>query len=224
MRPDIHRLSVLGMGCNAAVPALVRAYRQATLRPRRAVLVVAIEIASLHYRPYESLENVVVSALFSDGAAAALIVDDDARPGPRVIDDASYCDYRGFDRITSHLTDHGFRGGMTVDVPDVIEQQIGGFVDTLLRRNGLSRRDVRRWCIHPGGPKILAGVQRSLGLADDDLECSRAVLRDFGNMSSPTVLFVLEHVQRLAAPASGELGLLIAFGPGLTLDGILMRW
>jgi alkylresorcinol/alkylpyrone synthase len=224
MRPDIRRLSVLGMGCNAAVPALVRAYGAATHRPRRAVLVVAIEIASLHYRPYESLENVIVSALFSDGAAAALVVDDDARPGPCAIDAASYCDYRGFEHITSRLTDHGLRGSMTVEVPEVIERLIGGFVDALLRRNGLARRDVRRWCLHPGGPKILAGVQRSLGLSDDDLESSRAVLRDFGNMSSPTVLFVLDRLQRLAPPATGDIGVLVAFGPGLTLDGILLRW
>jgi predicted naringenin-chalcone synthase len=132
--------------------------------------------------------------------------------------------YRGFDYITSHLTDHGFQGCMTVQVPDAIEADVGPFVDGLLRRNGLTRDHVAHWCFHPGGPKILDGVRRALGLGERDLEHSYAVLRDFGNMSSPTVLFVLHRIQALSAPRSGEVGLLVAFGPGLTLDGMLLRW
>ena len=87
-----------------------------------------------------------------------------ARPAPTLVDTASYSDYRGFDYISSHLTDRGFQGRMTVEVPDAIESQVGPFVDGLLQRNGLTRSQVAHWCFHPGGPKILEGVQRALGL------------------------------------------------------------
>jgi predicted naringenin-chalcone synthase len=113
---------------------------------------------------------------------------------------------------------------MTVEVPDVIEAAVGPFVDGLLGRNGLTRDRVAHWCFHPGGPKILEGIQRALGLAREDLDHSYAVLRDCGNMSSPTVLFVLRRIQELRAPRNGDIGVLVAFGPGLTFDGILLRW
>lgn len=223
LRPDVRRLSVLGMGCNAAVPGLVRAHQSAQSPPGRNVLMVALEISSLHYQVNEALENVVVSALFADGAAAIVI-----RPclasGPVLLDTATRCDYLGFQYITSHLTDHGFQGSMTVEVPGAIEAAVGPFVDGLLDRNGLSRDGVAHWCVHPGGPKILDCVRRALDLDERDLEHSYAVLREFGNMSSPTVLFVLERIQRLRAPRGGDIGVLLAFGPGLTLDGLLIRW
>jgi len=223
LRPDVRRLSVLGMGCNAAVPGLVRAYQSAQSPPGRNVLTVALEISSLHYQVSEALENVVVSALFADGAAAS-VISPHLTPGPILVDTATQCDYRGFDYITSHLTDRGFQGSMTVEVPEAIEAAVGPFVDGLLGRNGLTRDQVAHWCLHPGGPKILECVRRALDLEERDLEHSYAVLRNFGNMSSPTVLFVLHRIQALRAPRSGEIGVLVAFGPGLTLDGLLMRW
>jgi predicted naringenin-chalcone synthase len=184
---------------------------------------VALEISSLHYQVNEALENVVVSALFADGAAATVISPRLAR-GPVLLDTATHCDYRGFDYITSHPTDSGFQGSMTVEVPDAIEAAAAPFVDGLLHRNGLARERVAHWCLHPGGPKILDGVRRALDLREGDLEHSHAVLREFGNMSSPTVLFVLDRIQTRQAPASGEIGVVVAFGPGLTLDALLLRW
>jgi alkylresorcinol/alkylpyrone synthase len=222
-RPDIRRLSVLGMGCNGAVPGLVRGFQSAHGPPGRTVLVVALEISSLQYQLNQELENVVVSALFSDGAAAAVISPRGAR-GASLVDAASQCDYRGFEYISSHLTDRGFQGRMTVEVPGAIETAIGPFVDGLLARNGLTRSDVAHWCFHPGGPKILEGVQRALGLADRHLEHSYAVLRDYGNMSSPTVMFVLRRIEELHALRGGDVAVLVAFGPGLTFDGMLLRW
>lgn len=222
VRPDVRRLSVLGMGCNAAVPGLVRAYQSAHGAPGRTVLMVALEISSLHYQVDEALENVVVSALFADGAAAT-VIRGGATSGPTLVDAATFCDYRGFDYITSRLTDRGFQGCMTVEVPDAIATAVGPFVDDLLGRNGLTRDRVAHWCFHPGGPKILEGVRRALDLDAQHLEHSYGVLRDFGNMSSPTVLFVLQRIQT-RAPRRGEVGVLVAFGPGLTLDALLLRW
>jgi predicted naringenin-chalcone synthase len=98
------------------------------------------------------------------------------------------------------------------------------FVDGLLARNGLDRAGVRFWGIHPGGPKILDSLQERLRLRDDHLAPSRTVLRRYGNMSSPTILFVLEEIQRSAEPRPGDYGVLLAFGPGLTMEGMVVRW
>jgi predicted naringenin-chalcone synthase len=109
-------------------------------------------------------------------------------------------------------------------VPDVLAANIEAFIDPLLKRNGLTRDAVRFWGIHPGGSKILDYLQQRLGLTDAHLEHSRAVLRDYGNMSSPTILFVLDRIQGCGAPKIGDHGVLMAFGPGLTMESALVRW
>jgi len=97
-------------------------------------------------------------------------------------------------------------------------------VDTLLARNGLSRADVSHWGVHPGSSKILDYVQQRIGLAEDALNPSRKVLADYGNMSSATILFVLDELQRQRKPKQGEWGVLMSFGPGLTMESALVRW
>ncbi len=251
MRTDLRRTCVLGMGCYGAFPALLRA-REAVARPGRTALVLALELCSLHLQMDDSLENLVVSALFADGAAAVLVGDaaspaNGARPeglageavrmpggeaaitagqagGPRLVDAATYCDYQTFDHMAFHVTDTGFQMRLSAYVPDVLKANVAGFVDGLLGRNGLDRAGVRFWGIHPGGRKILDYLQAQLGLADSDLAYSRHVLRHYGNMSSPTVLFVLDAIQRQGAPRPGDYGVLMAFGPGLTMEGALVQW
>jgi predicted naringenin-chalcone synthase len=123
-----------------------------------------------------------------------------------------------------HLTNHGFRMRLSAYVPKILAANIETFVDKLLARNGLSRADVTHWGVHPGGRKILDYVQECLELAADALAPSRTVLHAYGNMSSATILFVLDEIQRQRHPASGEYGLLMSFGPGLTMEGALIRW
>jgi predicted naringenin-chalcone synthase len=123
-----------------------------------------------------------------------------------------------------HVTDHGFQMRLSAYVPDVLAANIEAFIDPLLERNGLVRRDVRFWGIHPGGSKILDYLQTRLELTDAHLDHSRAVLREYGNMSSPTILFVLDRIQRRGAPQAGDHGVLMAFGPGLTMESALVRW
>ena len=96
--------------------------------------------------------------------------------------------------------------------------------NSLLRRNGLTRADVRHWGVHPGSSKILDYVQERLGLATNQLNASRVVLSEYGNMSSATILFVLDEIQRQSQPAAGDFGILMSFGPGLTMEGALIRW
>ena len=247
MRSDLRRTCVLGMGCYAAFPALQRAREAVTATPGRLALVLAIELCSLHLQTDDSIENMVVSALFADGAAAALVGHPDTlraaqatRPastapaaahggfawagGPRLVDSATFCDYQTFDHMAFHVTDHGFQMRLSAYVPDVLAANVAAFVDPLLARRGLTRDQVRFWGIHPGGSKILDYLQRQLALSDLQMEPSRAVLRGYGNMSSPTILFVLDQIHRVGQPAPGDYGLLLAFGPGLTMESALVQW
>jgi predicted naringenin-chalcone synthase len=228
MRPDVRRTCILGMGCYAAFPGLLRAREAVAAQPDRLALMLALELCSLHLQADNSMENIVVSALFGDGAAAALVghPGGSLRPGrgPRLLDAATYCDYTSFDHMAFHLTDHGFQMRLSAYVPQILTARIEAFVDDLLGRNGLSRNDVRFWGVHPGGGKILDHVQSRLALTDADMEFSRAVLREHGNMSSPTILFVLEQIQRCGQPQAGDYGVLLAFGPGLTTEGALLQW
>jgi predicted naringenin-chalcone synthase len=229
MRSDLRRTCVLGMGCYGAFPALHRAREAVAAHPGRLALVLALELCSLHLQDDDSLENMVVSALFADGAAAVLIGTGDeaaglAPRGPRLVDGATYCDYTTFDHMAFHVTDHGFQMRLSAYVPDVLAANVEGFIDPLLARNGLTRADIAFWGVHPGGSKILDYLQQRLGLDEAQMRFSRAVLRDYGNMSSPTILFVLDQIQRLGQPAPGDYGLLMAFGPGLTMEAAVIQW
>lgn len=223
MRPDLRRTTVLGMGCYAAFPGLLRAREAAASAPGRRALVLALELCSLHLQLDDSLENIVSAALFADGAAA-VVIENDASGGPHLLDAETYCDYTTFDHMAFHLTDNGFQMRLSAYVPDLLAAQVESFIDRLLTRHHLRREDVAHWGIHPGSGKILDHVQQRLGLSVAQLEPARAILRSYGNMSSPTVLFVLEQIQRESRPAPGDYGVLMAFGPGLTMESALLRW
>jgi predicted naringenin-chalcone synthase len=230
MRSDVRRTCILGMGCYAAFPGLLRA-RDAAVEPGRLVLVLALELCTLHFQMDASLENAVASALFGDGAAAAVVgqMNRTHAPrlpsiGPMLLDSATHCDYSTFEHMAFNLTDHGFQMRLSAYVPDLLAAKIETFVDGLLERNNILRQDVRFWGIHPGGRKILDYLQTRLELTDEHVAFSRSVLSQYGNMSSPTILFVLNEIQCQGKPYAGDYGLLLAFGPGLTMEGLLLQW
>ncbi len=232
MAPNLQRTCILGMGCYAAFPGLLRARQAVAGQPGRTALVLALELCSLHMQFDDTLENVVVSSLFGDGAAAAIIRQEgpaeDRKPGsrpmPRLVDAVTFSDYQTLDHLAFHLGNTGFKMRLSAYVPQVLAANVEDFVGQLLGRNHLQQGDIRFWGIHPGGRKILDSLQKRLGLADPQLEFSRRVLREYGNMSSPTILFVLDEIQRQGHPAPGEYGVLMAFGPGLTMESALVRW
>lgn len=205
MRSNLNRTCVLGMGCYGAFPALRRAREAVQGNPERLALVLALEICSVHMQFDDSAESVVSSALFSDGAAMALVSGLDSQPSstgkPRIVDMQTHCDYTTLDHMSFTLTDHGFRMYLSSYVPDLLASSVTPFVDKLLRSNDLSRADVRFWGIHPGSTKIIDYVQANLGLSDEQVECSHHILHNYGNMSSVTILFVLEHIQICSRPS-----------------------
>lgn len=224
MRPNVQRANILGMGCYGAFPGLLRAW-QAAAFGRRA-LMLSVELCSLHLQFDDSAENVVASALFSDGAGMALIGVDDGRGQhvPRLLQSATFSDYQTLDHMSFTLTDHGFRMYLSSYVPDLLAANIERFISGLLAREGLTCRDVQHWGVHPGSAKIVDYVRDRLGLTDDQVASSHQILYDYGNMSSATILFVLEHIQRCEKPQPGAYGVLMAFGPGLTMEGLLVQW
>jgi alkylresorcinol/alkylpyrone synthase len=230
MRPDLQRSCILGMGCYGAFPGMRRGFESAMSAPGRITLVLALELCSLHLQSDQSSENVVSTALFSDGAAAVVIADHSPTfssqntCAPKIISTKTHCDYSTLDHMSFAVTDHGFRMYLSSYVPDLLTAQVESFVDDLLAANHLRRTDIPFWGIHPGSTKIVDHIQARLGLNDAQVECSHSVLYNYGNMSSATILFVLEHIQRCSHPARGDYGVLLAFGPGLTMEGMLVQW
>jgi alkylresorcinol/alkylpyrone synthase len=234
MRPSLRRACVLGMGCYGAFPGLVRARDAVVAGQEPIALVLALELCSLHLQFEDTLDIIVASALFGDGAAAAVVGDrrrKDAaslnvhgRSAPMLVDATTYCDYQTFDHMAMHVTDHGFKMQLSAYVPNVLAANVAELVDGLLSPHGLKSSDVRFWGVHPGSGKILDYVQDCLGLDPSALDSSRHVLRNYGNMSSPTILFVLDQIIRAGNPQPGDYGVLMGFGPGLTLETALIRW
>jgi predicted naringenin-chalcone synthase len=230
MRSDLKRSTILGMGCYAALPGLQRVRDSVLAHPGRTALLLCVEICSLHFQSDDdSIENAVCSALFGDGAAAVLIGVDDPPAGggtlrPALVDFETACDYQTLDRMAFHLTDHGFQMRLSAYVPKILSANIEAFVDGMLVRNGLRRVDVSVWAAHPGSAKILDYTAEKLALSPGALECSYEILRQYGNMSSPTILFILNEIQKESLPAAGDYGVILAFGPGLTIEGALLKW
>jgi predicted naringenin-chalcone synthase len=223
--PDARRVFVGHMGCYAALPGLGIAADYVALNDRPAALL-CIELTSLHVQPpTRDPQQVVAHALFSDAAAAVALVPGDATtpaPALAITEVASLTDTTTADHMTWHVTDLGFRMGLSPRVPDVLAHHVVPLIHGLLERHGYGVDDVSGWAIHPGGPRILEVVQGELGLSDAQLSTSRAALAEHGNCSSPTVLLVLERLLRDPAPRTGPV-VMMAFGPGLTLFAGLLR-
>lgn len=230
--PDTQRTVVGFMGCYAAFNALRVAHGFCQSRPDARVLVVCVELCTLHFQIEDTLESAVVNALFSDGAAAAVLAarpEDEAHGKLAYADSHTLLDDDSMGDMTWEIGDTGFLMGLSPRVPGVIARHLPGYLDTLLGRNGLGQEDVGFWAIHPGGRAIVEKAQEVLGLTDEAVHDSFEVLRLNGNMSSPTILFILRRFleRHEALRAAGEEGLAngvaMAFGPGLTLEGCLWQ-
>lgn len=228
--PPTTQRTVIGfMGCYAAFNALRTAHSFCQSNPDARVLIVCAELCTLHFQVDDSLEDVVVNSLFSDGAAAAVLSSreaSDARGRLAYVDNRSHLDDDSMEDMTWAIGDTGFKMGLSSRVPDVVGENLPAYVQNLLSPHGLERDDVGFWAIHPGGRRIVEGARAALDLPDAVVQDSLAVLRDYGNMSSPTILFVLKRILDRRAQGDGappEHGVAMAFGPGLTIEGTLFR-
>ena len=222
MAPNTQRLFVGHMGCYAALPGLGAVSDFARVRELPALLLCA-ELTSLHLQPSSArvdTQQIVAHALFSDAAAAAVVVPR-AAGGYAVRDVSAMTDTSTADHMTWDVTDLGFRMGLSPRVPQVLSMHVRGLVDDLLARQGLQVSDVDGWAIHPGGPRILNVVERELGLSPQALTASRSILAERGNCSSPTVLLILDRLRRADQPPRRVV--MLAFGPGLTLYAALLE-
>lgn len=229
LRDDVHRLDVVGMGCNAALNALQSAC--AVAAGGRRVLMVAVEICSAAYVHNESIETTVVNSLFGDAAAAIVLEPREAsaapataHPLPAVVDFASLTLSDAIATMRFDL-DHGkLSFFLDRDIPYVIGAHCARPVDALLSRNQLRRRDVKHWIIHSGGKKVIDSVKMNLDLTDHDVRHTLHVLENFGNISSCACLFSLDRLRHEETPRAGDYGVLMAMGPGAAIETALLRW
>lgn len=221
MGRSVERVQVGHMGCYAALPGLAVVADAAAARSKTAVLL-CVELCSLHVQPPgDDNGQVVAHALFSDAAAAVVV--SPSGPGLEVVDIAAHTDPDRSGLLRWDITDRGFRVHLSPELPAAFEPHLGPVVRDLLGGRGLTPPDVAAWAIHPGGPRIVDKVGEQLGLDEDALRPTRAVLAAHGNCSSPTVLLVLEQILAAGALDDGEYAVCLAFGAGLTLYAALLR-
>ena len=225
-RSDVQRAPLLGLGCAGAVPTLQRSWDAARARPGRRALMLTVEICSACYFRDNTLETAVGNAICGDGAAALLLSTEalDATAHPEVVDFESFLDTSYLDKVGFEHKDGKLRIILAAEIRDIAAPMIEKALAPLLKRNSLSQQDIRFWVAHPGGRKVIDNVQATLGITDDQLRFSRRVLRDYGNMSSATVLFVLDEVVRHGEPRAGDWGVMLALGPGMAAEAALLRW
>jgi len=217
---------MFGLGCVAGAAAVSRATDYVRGQPRGVAVVLTVELCSLTLqRDDRSVANLISTGLFGDGAAAAIVVGvDHPRAGLEVVATRSVFYPDTEDVMGWDIGAHGFRIVLSADVPAVARERVPADVDAFLASQRLSRRDIRRWIAHPGGPKVLQALQDGLELTADDLRCSWACLARAGNLSSASVLMILDETLRTNAAAPGDLGLMLAMGPGFCSEYLLLRW
>lgn len=225
LRPDLRRLPLFGLGCVAGAAGTARLHDYLHGRPGHTAVLLSVELCSLTFQHADaSPANLVGTALFGDGAAALVARGGEAPPGlPTVVDSRSRF-YPGTERAMGwDVGDDGFRIVLDPGIPGIVRRHLATDVEKFLAAHGLTVRDIGAWVCHPGGPKVLEAITETLGLAADALDPTWRSLADVGNISSASVLHVLDDIQR-AAPPPGTWGLMMALGPGFCAELVLLRW
>jgi len=219
---SVHRTHIGFMGCHGALNGMRVANSHCASNPNSTVLLVAVELCSLHYNFSGEKDHLVSNALFADGAAALIMRNRtaDREGGIQIPGNVSYIVPNSEEMMSWKVGNNGFVMQLSPRVPGIIEEALPEWLGHELGNAGLSISEIGGWAVHPGGPRILEATRRALDLNDNALEPSKYILEGHGNMSSPTVLFILEELRRrdLARP-----WVILAFGPGLTIElAILM--
>jgi predicted naringenin-chalcone synthase len=214
----VFRTSVNFMGCYAAIHAMKIGKMICDTTPNAKVVIVCTELCTIHFQKHFTLDNAASSLLFGDGSAALLLSNSISSSNSLKLK-SFYAEvsYKGKDDMSWQISNTGFLMKLSAYIPQLIQEDIAALVQNALDEGGMEQEDITHWCIHPGGRKILEVIQSKLGLSVEDLSCSKSVLSKYGNMSSPTILFVLKEIMEgIHARPANICG--VAFGPGLTME------
>ncbi len=209
------------MGCHGMMNGMRVANAFVEANPNNIVLLCASELCSLHFQYGWESDNIVANSLFADGAAAMILAAPTKKTGLNLnlIANSSYVIPNSADYMTWKIQDHGFAMTLAAELPSLVSKTLPNWLSTWLATQGLSIQDVGSWAVHPGGKRILDAVETSLGLEPVSLKASRKILSEYGNMSSPTVLFILQEL--LTTELSLPL-VMLGFGPGVTIEAALL--
>jgi alkylresorcinol/alkylpyrone synthase len=226
----IKRTPIFGLGCVAGASGLARAADYVKAYPDQAAILLSVELCSLTWqRDNLSIPNLISSGLFGDGCGAVLVAgeqlcDELGLEGPAITASQATFYPDSQDVMGWEISEKGFRIVLSADVPTVVKQHLGKNVDDFLAGRGLTRADIGSWIMHTGGPKVLEANAEALGLTREDFALSWEALRTAGNLSSASVLMVLNEVMREHRPPKGTRSMLIAMGPGFCSEMLLLEW
>jgi alkylresorcinol/alkylpyrone synthase len=226
LSPNIKRIPIFGLGCVAGAAGISRAADYVRGFPDQAAALLSIELCSLTLQRDDiSMAHLISAMLFGDGAAATVVVGDEVESnGPEILANKSIF-YPNTERVMGwDISEKGFHIVLSPEVPDTVVKHLGKDVDEFLAEQGVRRSDIKSWIMHTGGPKVLEATATALDLTEKDLEASWECLRKVGNISSTSVLLVLEDVYRHRRPEPGSLSILAGMGPGFCAELLLLRW
>lgn len=231
--PTTKRVPIFGLGCLAGAAGVARAADYLAGHPDEVVVLLSVELCSLTLQPEDlSIPNLIASGLFGDGAAAVVLVGAERSNGaasppaasPKVLASTSSF-YYDTERVMGwDISEKGFQVVLSAEVPEMVRKHLRDDVDSFLAAQGLGRADVARWIAHPGGPKVLEAMQEELALPEEALAVTWRGLREVGNLSSTSVLLVLQETMEQHRPPAGSYGLLLAMGPGFCSEVVLLQW
>ena len=222
---DIFRTSINFMGCYAAIHGMKLADAFCKNDKNAKVLVVCTELCTLHFQKETTVDNIASGLLFGDGSAAILVVhDEDKMEGLRMKNFYSQVSFNGKEHMSWQLSSSGFLMKLSGYVPDLIEQDFKRLLENALENATMKEEDISHWCLHPGGKRILSSIEKCTSVSSDNLQYSYRVLSDYGNMSSPTILFVLKEIMNSLENKKEKKANIFgaAFGPGLTMETFIL--
>lgn len=224
MRQDIVRLPVTEMGCAAGVSGLIYAKNFLKSNPNKRAAVIAVESPTSTFQLDDfSMVNIVSAAIFGDGASAVIISSHEKDKGPQIVDEAMYHFYDAETMMGFKWVNTGLQMILDKSVPETIAEHFPRIINPFLERNNMDISDVHHLIFHPGGKKIVQTVEQLFGALGKNIDDTKEVLKLYGNMSSATVLYVLERFMD-RNPKEGEKGLMLSFGPGFSAQRILLEW
>lgn len=226
LRSSIERYHLGFMGCYAVIPALKLARQLCMADENATVMVVSVELCTLHFQAQPVLDDMISASVFSDGGSGAIISGKKPAHGPHYSIEGfeSAITEKGKEDMAWSIGDHGFNMTLSTYVPDILSSELNAFLEPIFEKYKITQDDINLWGIHPGGRAILDKVESTLSLRKDALRASRTVLANYGNMSSATILFVLKELLdgHSESEESKQKTLAMAFGPGLTIESALL--